>query len=108
MRIIRSACIVMLVLAQSADLAIAAAFPGGFPVGSWKNSCRDAKLVPWEMNRFRIMLVAVCRRNDGTWASSDITFSRCPDQSVANVNGQLVCSVQHRGTGGGGRTTVGQ
>jgi hypothetical protein len=73
-----------------ADDASAQNFPGG----SWRQSCRDARM------EGRDTLRAECQRRNGTWNRSSIDIDRCGQGgTVANNDGNLVCQSQ-----GGGST----
>jgi hypothetical protein len=55
------------------------------PDGSWSESCRR-----YEMRG--PVLVALCRAIGGGWYRTRIDVRNCRSGSVANANGNLVCS----------------
>ena len=63
-----------------------------FPPGSWRQSCKDARM------EGRDDLVAECRRRDGSYNRSRIDTDRCGrGGAVANNNGNLVCENANAG-----------
>ncbi len=57
---------------------------GRMPGGSWKETCRDARL---DGNK----LHAVCQKRDGSWRKTDIKYNKCKNDRVMNDNGHLKC-----------------
>lgn len=57
----------------------------GLPGGSWRQSCRDARIVRDEM-------IAECRARDGQWRRTDIDLDECKGREIVNENGKLNCS----------------
>ena len=69
---------------------------GGYdlPGGSWRHSCRNARISGWTLS-------AECRDLGGYWRRTSIDLRRC-DGDVSNRRGQLVCAQG----GGDGRITL--
>jgi hypothetical protein len=59
-------------------------FFGGFPGGSWQNSCRAPSM---QGN----VLTATCSSTSGGWRTSRISMGSCPSRAVGNNNGFLFC-----------------
>ncbi len=67
-----------------------------FPGGSWRQSCRDARM------EGRDTLRAECQRRNGSWNRTGIDIDKCGrGGTVANSDGNLVC--ESFGTQGGGQ-----
>jgi hypothetical protein len=52
--------------------------------GSYVGSCRNISQHVWEIQ-------AECRATDGTWSKNKVTYKNCPNHSLTNMNGNLVC-----------------
>lgn len=67
---------------------------GELPDGSWRSSCRNARVVG-------SILYAQCRNRYGEWRNTSLDLRNC-ERDVRNVDGRLVCG----GAGGFGRITL--
>jgi hypothetical protein len=62
------------------------------PRGSWRASCKDA-------SKSGGVLSAQCDTGSGTWHSTSLDLSTCPERIIGNAGGNLVCT---SGVGNGG------
>jgi hypothetical protein len=56
------------------------------PKGSFANSCQN---ISYDLKRG--IVAATCRRPDGNGNGNSFDYSECPNYSVTNINGILVC-----------------
>jgi len=61
------------------------------PPGSWRDSCRKARVDGHYLN-------AECRRKSGVWKDASFDLRRCAGD-IANDNGKLICDREKRGEG---------
>ncbi len=63
----------------------------GLPQGSYRQSCRNARL------EGRDLLIAECRRQNGNWRNTRLDIDECRGRDIANVNGHLECGTRRFG-----------
>ncbi|MGE0154920.1 MAG: CVNH domain-containing protein [Reyranellaceae bacterium] len=88
--------LLFLAMALPAFAAAQEAAAQNLPGGSWRQTCREARI------EGRDTLRAECRTTDGRWNRSSLDLDRCGrGGTVANRNGELVCENQMAGLPGG-------
>ena len=56
----------------------------GTASGSFVESCKNTRQNEWVVS-------ARCKAKDGSWSQTSVNFKNCPNHSLTNLNGNLVC-----------------
>ena len=56
----------------------------GTASGSFVESCKNTRQNGWVVS-------ARCKAKDGSWSQTSVNFKNCPNHSLTNLNGNLVC-----------------